>query len=243
MISLSGLALKVLVSNVNNTAMEHYFNNFLFTYFPHISITVFWFGLITRIVMVNKSIKATSTQLLTDKNIRLGSNMFHIGIIAVFLGHFTLFIPEELYHLFMTTETKRIVALSLGSFFGLMAFAGMLILAVRRGTDERMIRTSSFHDYFIILLLIAEAGLGLYSVLTTATSTVENYSALGIWAQKIITFQPDTGAVIAGHSIVYKIHIFIGLLIFMIFPYTKLMHMLVFPLVYFFRRGYQLVRR
>ena len=226
-----------------NVAMEHYFNNFLFTYFPHISITVFWFGLITRIVMVNKSIKATSTQLLTDSKIRLGSNLFHIGIIAVFLGHFTLFIPEELYHLVMTTETKRIIALTLGSFFGLMAFAGMIILAVRRGTDERLIRNSNFHDYFIILLLIAEAGLGLYSVLTTATSTIENYSALGIWAQKIITFQPDAGALIAGHSIVYKIHIFIGLLIFMIFPYTKLMHMLVFPLVYFFRRGYQLVRR
>jgi len=235
--------MRIPVSIVNNAAMEHYLNNFLFTYFPHISIAVFWFGLITRIIMVNKSIKANSTQLLADRKIKLGSNLFHIGIIAVFFGHFTLFLPEEWYHLIMTTETKRIIALSMGSFFGVMAFVGMIILAVRRSTDERMIRNSSFHDYFIILLLIAEAGLGLFSVLTTATSSVESYSALGVWAQKIITFQPDAGAIIAGHSIVYKIHIFIGLLIFMIFPYTKLMHLLVFPLVYFFRRGYQLVRR
>ncbi len=241
--NLSVSVLTTPVSTVNNCAMEHFINNFLFTYFPHISITVFWFGLITRIILVNKSIKASSSQLLADGNIKLGSNLFHIGIIAVFFGHFTLFIPEELYHLVMTTETKRIIALSMGSFFGLMAFVGMIILVLRRSTDQRMIRNSSFHDYFIIVLLIAEAGLGLYSVLTTATSSVENYAALGVWAQRIITFQPDAGAIIAGHSIVYKIHIFIGLLIFMIFPYTKLMHLLVFPLVYFFRRGYQLVRR
>ena len=88
--------------------MENYINNFLFTYFPHISIAVFWFGLFTRIMLVNKSIKATSTQLLTDGKIRMGSNLFHVGIIAVFFGHFTLFIPAEVYHLVMTTETKRI---------------------------------------------------------------------------------------------------------------------------------------
>ena len=223
--------------------MENYINNFLFTYFPHISIAVFWFGLFTRIMLVNRSIKATSTQLLTDGKIRMGSNLFHVGIIAVFFGHFTLFIPAEVYHLVMTTETKRIIALTFGTVFGLIAFTGMIILAVRRSTDERLIRNSRFHDYFIIFLLIAEAGLGLFSVFATATSSVENYAALGEWAVKIISFQPDAGAVLAGHSFVYKTHIFIGLLIFMIFPYTKLMHMLVFPMVYFFRRGYQLVRK
>lgn len=223
--------------------MEHYLNNFLFTYFPHIAFAIFWFGIVTRIVYANKSIQARSTQLLADKNLKLGSNLFHFGIIAVFLGHFTLFIPEKLYHLIITTETKRVIALSMGSFFGIMAFIGMIILVFRRTSDERIKNTSSFHDYFIIILLLVEAGLGLFSVLTTAQSTVEEYAALGIWAQKIITFQPDAGAVIALHSITYKIHIFTGLMIFMIFPYTKLMHMLVFPVIYFIRKGYQLVRQ
>jgi len=223
--------------------MENYINNFLFTYFPHIAFAIFWFGIATRLVYANKSIQARSTQLLADKNLKLGSNLFHFGIIAVFLGHFTLFIPEKLYHLIITTETKRIIALSMGSFFGIMAFVGMIILVFRRTSDERIKNTSSFHDYFIIILLLVEAGLGLFSVLTTAQSTVEEYAALGIWAQKIITFQPDAGAVISSHSITYKIHIFTGLMIFMIFPYTKLMHMLVFPVIYFIRKGYQLVRQ
>ncbi len=223
--------------------MEHYINNFLFTYFPHIALAVFVFGVITRLALANKTIQASSGQLLADRQLRWGSNLFHVGILMVLLGHFTLFIPEKLYQLVMTTETKRIIALTLGTVFGTMAFIGMIMLTLRRTTDERMIKNSSFHDYFIIILLAAEAALGLSSVLTTAGLSVENYAALGEWAQKVVTFQPDAGMVIAGHSIIYKIHIFIGLLIFMIFPYSKMMHFLVLPAAYLFRRGWLLVRR
>ncbi len=143
----------------------------------------------------------------------------------------------------MSTETKRIIALILGTTFGVITFTGMIVLLKRRITNERVRFTSNFHDYFILLLLIVEAGLGLASIAQTASTTVVEYSALGVWAQKVITFQPDAGAVIAAHSIVYKIHFTIGLIIFMIFPYTKLMHILVLPVVYFFRSGYQIIRK
>lgn len=223
--------------------MENYINNLLFTYLPHIAFAVFWFGLITRIFYANRSIQARSTQLLADNRIRPGSNLFHAGILAVLLGHFTLFIPEKLYHLIMTTETKRLIALSMGSFFGILAIVGMILLVYRRLSVETVKKTSNFHDHFILILLLAEAALGMGSVGITASGTVEQYAALGVWAQKVITFQPDAGEVIASHGIIYKIHIFIGLVVIMIFPYTKLMHMLVMPLVYFFRTGFQLVRK
>lgn len=223
--------------------MEHYINNLLFTYLPHIAFAVFWFGLITRFVYANKSIQAKSTQILAGKNVKWGNNLFHYGIIVVFFGHFTLFLPEEVYHLVMTTETKRLIALVFGTTFGTITFIGMMMLLRRRVSEVRVRFTSRFHDYFILILLIAEAAIGLGSVATTASTTVVEYASLGEWAQKVITFQPDAGAVIAGHSLMYKIHIVIGLLIFMIFPYTKLMHMLVYPLGYFFRSGYQLVRK
>lgn len=224
--------------------MENFINNFLFTYLPHIAMAVFWFGLITRLVKTNKTIQAQSTQFLADSKFRLGSNLFHVGIIMVFLGHFSgLFTPESLYHIVISTETKRIAAIVMGSIFGLMTFAGMIILITRRVNDERIRINSNFQDYFLLFLLLVEVGLGLASIYTTASASVQHYAALGIWAQKVITFQPDAGAVIAGHSIIYKLHIVIGLLIFIIFPYTKLMHMLVLPIGYFFRSGYQLVRK
>jgi nitrate reductase gamma subunit len=223
--------------------MENYLNNLLFTYLPHIAIAVFWFGTITSFIRANKNIQAKSSQLLADNKLRLGSNLFHIGILAVLLGHFTLFLPEQWYHHFMTTETKRAIALTSGSFFGLMAVSGMLILTIRRIRIKRVRWNSRFHDYFIIILLLFEAIIGLSSTSVTAMSSVDDYASLGQWAVKVISFQPDAGALIAGKSIVYKIHIVIGLFIIMIFPFTKLMHMLVYPLAYFFRSGYQLVRK
>ncbi|GET21406.1 respiratory nitrate reductase subunit gamma [Prolixibacter denitrificans] len=224
--------------------MENYINNFLFTYLPHIAMAVFWFGLITRIVKTSRTIQAKSSQFLAGDGLKWGSNLFHYGIILVFIGHFTgLFTPEKLYHLVMTTATKRILAVSLGAVFGTLTFIGIIILIIRRFRNERIKLNSSPQDYFIIFLLLVEVGLGLASMATTATSSVENYAALGEWAQKIITFQPDAGAVIAGHSLIYKLHIVTGLFIFIIFPYTKLMHIMVLPIAYFFRSGYQLVRR
>lgn len=224
--------------------MEYFINNLFFTYFPHIAMAVFWFGLITRLVKINKTIQAQSTQFFSDRKIRLGSNLFHVGMIMVFLGHFTgLFTPESLYHIVITTETKRIIAIMLGSIFGTMTFIGMIILITRRIKDDRIRVNSGFQDYFLLFLLLVEVGLGLASVSTTATASVEHYASLGVWAQKVITFQPDAGAVIAGHNLIYKLHIGVGLFIFIIFPYTKLMHMLVIPVGYFFRSGYQLVRK
>ena len=222
--------------------MDNYINNLLCTYLPHIALAIFAFGLITRMIIFNKTVQAESTQFLIDKKVKLGSNLFHVGIIFVFFGHLSLFIPEWLYHLVMTTETKRMIALTMGSFFGIMAIVGMSILVFRRFTDPRIKTNSSFQDYFIIILLLVEAILGLTAVSGTATTSIEKYAALSEWAQAVVTFQPDAGAILANHSIQYKIHIVIGLLIFMIFPYTKLMHMLVYPFVYLFRSGYQLVR-
>ncbi|GET29398.1 respiratory nitrate reductase subunit gamma [Prolixibacter sp. SD074] len=224
--------------------MENYINNFLFTYLPHIAMAVFWFGLITRIVKTSRTIQAKSSQFLAGDGLKWGSNLFHYGIVLVFIGHFTgLFTPEKLYHLVMTTATKRVLAVSLGAVFGTLTFIGIIILIIRRFRNERIRLNSNPQDYFIIFLLLVEVGLGLASMATTATSSVENYAALGEWAQKIITFQPDAGAVIAGHSLIYKLHIVVGLFIFIIFPYTKLMHIMVLPVAYFFRSGYQLVRR
>lgn len=224
--------------------MDHFFNNLFFTYLPHIAMTLFWFGVVTRIVKTSRSIQAESSQFLKKSGQRVGGNLFHYGIILVFIGHFTgLFTPPDLYHIVITTETKKVMAVAMGSVFGTAALIGILILIYRRVSVTRIRKNSSPQDLLLLLLLLAEMVLGIISIFTTAGDSVENYAALGEWAQKIVTFQPNAGEVIADHSITYKLHIIIGLFIFMIFPYTKLMHMWVAPLAYFFRSGWQMVRK
>lgn len=222
--------------------MDNYINNFLFTYFPYIALTIFFFGFITRLVKMNKTVQAESTQFIADNKVKLASNLFHVGIIFVFFGHLTLFIPESLYHLVMTTETKRLIAISMGSIFGIMAVTGMAILVIRRFSSPRIKFNSSFMDYFIIILLLAEAIIGLSAAGKTATAPIGTYAALSEWSHAVVTFQPNAGLILANHPLQYKLHIVLGFFIFMIFPYTKLMHMLVFPYVYLIRSGYQLVR-
>ena len=224
--------------------MDNFFNNLFFTYLPHISMTLFWFGLITRIVKSPQSLQAQSSQFLSKKGQRWGGNLFHYGILMVFLGHFTgLFTPQNLYHLLMTTATKKVLAVTMGSIFGTAAVVGVIILLIRRLKNDRIRINSKPQDILLLILLLVEMGLGMISIIITAGGSVENYAELGGWAQKVITFQPDAGAVIAGHSLIYKLHIVVGLFIFMIFPYTKLMHMFVMPIAYFFRSSYQLLRR
>jgi len=224
--------------------MDNFINNLLFTYLPHIAMTLFWFGVITRIVKSPQSLQAESSQFLSKKGQRWGGNLFHYGIVMVFIGHFTgLFTPENLYHLVMTTATKRALAITMGSVFGTAAVVGIIILLVRRMQNQRLRINSKPQDILLIVLLLFEMVLGIIAIFTTAGSSVENYAELGAWAQKVITFQPDAGAIIAGHSLIYKLHIVTGLFIFMILPYTKLMHMFVLPVAYFFRSGYQMVRR
>lgn len=223
--------------------MEIYINNFLFTVLPYISIAVFIFGVISRIVFSNKSIQADSTQFFEKKKLNWGSNLFHWGIIMVFFGHLAgLFTPEALYHLIMTTKVKQILAVSMGSVFGLVALIGLIILIVRRLTNKEIRINSSTGDILLVFLIFAEVILGMFSVLKTANSSAEDYAALGHWAQSIATFQPNAGNLIAGHSILYKSHIVLGLFIFIVFPYTKLMHMIAVPIGFAFRSGWQIVR-
>ncbi len=224
--------------------MDNFINNLLFTYLPHISMTLFWFGLITRIVKSPQSLQAESSQFLSKKGQRWGGNLFHYGILMVFIGHFTgLFTPENFYHLFMTTATKKVLAVTMGSIFGTAALVGVIILLIRRLKNERIRINSKPQDVLLLVLLLVEMVLGMISITITTGSSVENYAELGEWAQKVITFQPDAGTLIAGHSLIYKLHIVVGLFIFMIFPYTKLMHMFVMPVAYFFRSSYQMLRR
>ena len=114
-------------------------------------------------------------------------------------------------------------------------------------TDPRIRATSSFWDIAILALLLAQLVLGLISV-PFSIATYEHGEVLLFmaWAQGIFTFQPDAASHIAHVGIVYKLHIVLGLTIFLVFPFTRLVHILsgfAAPFRYLFTRtGYQVVR-
>lgn len=225
-----------------------YIHQFLFGYYPYICLAVFIIGSALRYDRDQYSWKADSSQLLRKKGMGLGSNLFHIGIILLFFGHLVgLLTPHEVYHHFMTAESKQLMAMVAGGIFGTICFIGMTILLKRRLFDDRIRATSKPSDIMILILLYIQLILGLLTLPFSAQHLDgSSMIALANWAQYIVTFRSGAADFIVNEALVFKLHLFLGTTIFLIFPFTRLVHIfsgVSAPLKYLFRSGYQIVRK
>ncbi|MCF8468602.1 MAG: respiratory nitrate reductase subunit gamma [Sneathiella sp.] len=225
--------------------MTIYLNEFLFGIYPYIAVLVMILGCILRYDQNPYSWKADSSQLLRSKGMRWGSNLFHIGIILLFFGHLVgLLTPEALYHFVMSAAVKQKMAMIAGGIFGAMCFVGLTMLLWRRITDPRIRATSKFADILILVVLYLQLILGLATIPASAQhSDGSSMIALANWAQHIVTFRGGAADFVMEEALIFKTHIFLGLTIFLIFPFTRLVHMFSAPVKYILRPGYQIVRK
>jgi len=225
--------------------VANYINEFFFGIYPYLALTVFFVGSLLRYDRDQYTWKANSSQLLRKKDMRLGSNLFHVGIIMLFLGHlFGLLTPQWAYHFVMSAGTKQVVAMTAGGIFGLMCLVGMILLIRRRITDPRIRATSQAADLPVLLILFVQLILGLLTIPASAQHLDgSSMVALANWAQHIVTFRGDAASFVAGEALVFKLHLVLGLTIFLLFPFTRLVHVWSAPLQYLGRSGYQIVRK
>ena len=130
-----------------------------------------------------------------------------------------------------------------GGVAGGFALIGASLLAHRRLFDPRIRANSSFGDNAIILLLWLQLALGLATIpLSLGHLDGGEMVRFMAWAQGIFTFDFAASSYVAGAHPIFKAHLFLGLTIFLIFPFTRLVHMLSVPLRYLWQPGYQIVR-
>ena len=222
----------------------NYLNQFAFQFYPYIAVAVLLIGSWARYDKAMYSCRTGSTQLLSDRGMRFGSNCFHIGIIAILGGHFVgLLTPHALYEPFITSSQKQLLAMVVGGFFGALCFVGITILLVRRLTNARVRAIGSFGDTLVLVLLFAQLCLGLYSIKISAGHLDGGVMVmLAEWAQHIVTFRAGAADYVEGVHWVYKAHIFLGLTLVLIAPFTRLVHVWSVPISYLWR-PYQVVRR
>ncbi|MDX2349401.1 MAG: respiratory nitrate reductase subunit gamma, partial [Porticoccus sp.] len=182
------------------------------------------------------------------KGMRVASNAFHVGILFVLAGHFVgLLMPEAIYHHVISTPNKQLLAMVSGGVFGALCFVGMTMLIVRRFTDERVQASSSFSDNLVLVLLYIQLILGLSTIFASSQHMDGSVMVmLADWAQSIVLFRPMEAATsIAPVGLVYKLHVFLGMTLFLIFPFTRLVHIIsgVAAPVKYLLRSYQIVRR
>ncbi len=218
---------------------------FVFGVLPYIALSVLIIGSIARYERDPFTWKSSSSQLLRRKQLIWGSILFHVGILVVFFGHLVgMLTPLWIFHaLGIGYGFKQVLAILVGGIAGALAIVGAGMLLHRRLLDPRIRATSSFADIAILALLFLQLLLGMGTILASFHHLDGSVMVLFMeWAQGIFTFRLDAWQLVAEVSWIYKLHIFIGLLIFILFPFTRLVHMLSAPLRYLWRPGYQVVR-
>jgi len=225
--------------------MAGYLNTLLFGIYPYIALAVMVLGCIVRYDREPYTWRSGSSQLLRRRQLVWGSNLFHFGVLIVFVGHLVgLLTPIWLFDAVgIGHGFKQMLAIVVGGVAGVACLVGGAMLLHRRLGDPRIYRTSSFGDIAILVLLLLQLTLGLATI-PISLGHLDGGEMLKFmaWAQGIFTFQPGVAAVVADAHWIFKAHLFLGLTIFLVFPFTRLVHMLSVPVRYLWRPGYQVVR-
>lgn len=225
--------------------MADYLNTLFFGIYPYIALAVLAVGSILRYEREPYTWRSGSSQLLRRRQLVWGSVLFHIGILVIFFGHLVgLLTPIYLFDMLgISHGAKQILAIAAGGVAGIMALIGATMLLHRRLFDARVRATSAFSDHAILMLLYLQLILGLSTIFVSANHLDGGEMVKFMsWAQGIFTFQSDASSYVADAHWIFKAHLFLGLTIFLVFPFTRLVHMLSAPVRYLWRPGYQVVR-
>jgi nitrate reductase gamma subunit len=217
----------------------------LFGIYPYIALAVFFLGSLIRFDREQYSWKSDSSQLLRRKQLLLGSNLFHIGVLFLFFGHlFGMLTPHFIYEPFISSGSKQILAMVSGGIAGLLAFVGLTLLLHRRLTEPRIRATSKGSDILILVLLWLQLLLGLATIPLSAQHLDGSMMVrLAEWGQRIVTFRGGAVELLEGAGWIFKTHLFLGMTIFLIFPFTRLVHIWSgFAATTYATRAWQLVR-
>ena len=220
-------------------------DTFLFGIYPYLCLTVFLLGSLIRFDRDQYTWKSDSSQLLRAGSLRWGSNLFHIGVLFLFFGHFVgLLTPHFLYESFISAGAKQLMAMVSGGIAGTLGIVGVTLLLHRRLTEPRIRATSKTSDIVVLLLLWLQLALGLATI-PLSGQHLDGGMMLRFadWAQRIVTFRAGAPELLAGVSWVFKAHLFLGMSIFLVFPFTRLVHVWSgFATLAYLARPYQLVR-
>jgi len=220
--------------------------NFLaFGVYPYIALAVLAIGSVLRFDREQYTWRTGSSQLLRRRQLVTGSVLFHLGILAIFAGHLVgLLTPVVVWDtLGVSHGFKQMLAIVAGGVAGASCLIGGLLLLHRRLFDPRIRATSTFGDTAILCLLMLQLCLGLATIpLSLEHRDGEEMIKFMNWAQGIFTFNPAASSYVANVHWIFKAHLTLGMTILLVFPFTRLVHMLSAPVWYLNRRGWQLVR-
>ena len=201
-------------------------NAFLFGLDPYICLVVLLLGSLVRFDREPYSWKSDSSQILRNGQLKLGSNLFHYGVLLVILGHFVGFLmPEPLVMWLMSPTQHQLLAMVVGGISGVIALIGATILVHRRVSDQRIWGNSRKWDVAVLLMLWLQLALGVATVpLSAQHMDGAMFERLVAYVQGVLLLHGDNAQLLQGAPWVYQLHILLGFTIFLVSPFTRMVH-------------------
>lgn len=209
-------------------------NSLLFLVFPYISIAIFLVVTIYRSITQPFSVSSLSSQLLERRKLYWGSISFHWGIVIILLGHLlALLLPKSL--VLWNAAPLRLYLLELtGLALGIWSLAGLVILTWRRLSSKVVRAVTTPMDMVVLLLLLVSVITG---VITASAYRFGSYWFTGVFTPylwSILTLKPQP-QIVAPLPWVIQLHVLNFFVLLAVYPFSRLIHILTYPLGYLFR--------
>ena len=189
-------------------------------------LVVLLLGSLVRFDREPYSWKSDSSQILRNGQLKLGSNLFHYGVLMVILGHFVGFLmPEPLVMWLMSPTQHQLLAMVVGGVSGVIALIGATLLIHRRLSDQRIRGNSRRWDIAVIAMLWLQLALGVITVpLSAQHMDGAMFERLVAYVQGVVLLRGDNAQLLQGVPWVYQLHILLGFTIFLVSPFTRMVH-------------------
>lgn len=218
----------------------HYLDQILFAVLPYVAVFTLVLVTIQRYRAQSFTYSSLSSQFLENRQHFWGLVPFHFGILAIVIGHVVAFlIPREI--LWWNSHPARLYVLELSALiFALLTLVGMLAAMVRRWTNSKVRLVTTMSDWIIYGLLLVQVVSGIYVAVfyPWGSSWFATSAAPYLWS--LVKLNPDISYVSSmPHAV--KLHVINAFVIVGFFPFTRLVHILVIPNPYLWRKP-QVVR-
>ncbi|HEX6234064.1 MAG TPA: respiratory nitrate reductase subunit gamma [Jiangellaceae bacterium] len=206
---------------------------------PYVTVAILVAGTIWRYRYDKFGWTTRSSQLYEHHLLRIGSPLFHFGILVVLIGHIIgLVIPASWTEAAgMSEDAYHVQAVVLGSIAGIATLAGIAILVFRRRTTGPVFMATTRNDKTMYVVLVAAIVTGLATTFLGAGVVGEEHNyreTVSIWFRSVFILQPDVDAMAAA-PLSFQLHTLVGMLLFIAWPFTRLVHAFTVPLHYLFR--------
>ena len=224
--------------------MRDLVNAIVFGWYPYLVLAVFLLGTWLRFDRTQDIWSGTSSRLLDARLFIWGAVLSIAGISVIFVGHLVgLLTPITVFEAIgISHGVKQWMAIGIGGIAGLFGFIGISLLVYRTVFDARIRTAASLGEIAMLFMVFAQLTLGLATI-AISLKYLDGCAMVKFmtWAQGILTFKPGMAALIADVNPIFKLHLFLGMTILLVFPFTRLVNIWSMPIRYL-GRGYQVAR-